>query len=112
MTGMVLGPVGTPLSPWHAAQDSAFASIDLSARQPELSRVPGQRRSPYEHRHAGVAVLIVEHHERDRCRYAWRRAGDTLEALEIAGDGGPKLMVLGLHVRRGAQLRGRLFCGS
>src|SRR6267378_2275276 len=31
MTGMVLGSVGTPLSPWHAAQGCAFASISSAA---------------------------------------------------------------------------------
>src|SRR5437016_11718713 len=31
MTGMVLGSVGTPLSPWHAAQGCAFVSISSAA---------------------------------------------------------------------------------
>src|SRR5438045_2331410 len=31
MTGMVLGSVGTPLAPWHAAQGCAFASISSAA---------------------------------------------------------------------------------
>src|SRR6266704_3593043 len=31
MTGMVFGSVGTPLSPWHAAQSCAFASISSAA---------------------------------------------------------------------------------
>src|SRR5712691_5491332 len=31
MTGMVLGSVGTPLSPWHAVQACAFVSISSAA---------------------------------------------------------------------------------
>src|SRR5260221_11204010 len=31
MTGMVFGSVGVPLSPWHAAQSCAFASISSAA---------------------------------------------------------------------------------
>src|SRR5947208_2975903 len=31
MTGMVLGSVGTPFAPWHAAQGCALASISSAA---------------------------------------------------------------------------------